>query len=89
MITKFYESINEHLNSIKSSEQAVHAHTINEPHLSAISGTHHAGQRDVRMHASRTRARQATEYQDLCEWVVCVSEFENWQCEVPEAFKCR
>ena len=40
MITKFYESINEHLNSIKSSEQAVHVHTMNEPHLSAISGTH-------------------------------------------------
>ena len=44
MITNFYKFINEHLNSIKSSEQAVHARTMNEPHLSAISGTHHAGQ---------------------------------------------
>ena len=51
MITKFYESINERVNSIKSSEQAVHARTMNEPHLSAISGTHHAGQYDARMHA--------------------------------------
>ena len=52
MITNFYKFINEHLNSIKSFEQAVHACTMNEPHLSAIlSGTHHAGQHDARMHA--------------------------------------
>ena len=40
MITNFYEFINEHLNSIESSEQGVHARTMNEPHLSAISGAH-------------------------------------------------
>ena len=40
MITNFYKFVNEHLNSIKSSEQAVHACTMNEPHLSAISGAH-------------------------------------------------
>ena len=31
----------------------------------------------------RTRARPAKECQDICEWVVYVSELENWQCEVP------
>ena len=37
----------------------------------------------------RTREPLAIECQDFCERAVCVSELENWQCEVPEAFKCR
>ena len=37
----------------------------------------------------RTRERPAKECQDFCEQAVCVSELENWRCEVPEAFKCR
>ena len=32
----------------------------------------------------RTGERPAKECQDFCERVVCVSEVENWQCEVPE-----
>ena len=32
----------------------------------------------------RTREQPAKEYQGFCEWAVCVSEVENWQCEVPE-----
>ena len=34
--------------------------------------------------SGRTRERQAKEFQDFCERTVCVSELENWQCEVPE-----
>ena len=34
--------------------------------------------------SGRTRERPAKECQDFCEWAVCVSELENWQCEVPE-----
>ena len=37
----------------------------------------------------RIRERPAKECQDFCERAVCVSELENWQCEVPEAFTCR
>ena len=37
----------------------------------------------------RTREGLAKESQDFCERAVCVSELENWQCEVSEAFKCR
>ena len=33
----------------------------------------------------RTRERPAKECQDVCERAVCVSELENWQCEVPQA----
>ena len=29
----------------------------------------------------------AKECQDFCERVVCASELENWQCEVPELSK--
>ena len=32
----------------------------------------------------RTTARLTKECQDFFEWMVCVSELENWQCEVPE-----
>ena len=32
----------------------------------------------------RTRERLAKEFQDFCEWTMCFSELENWQCEVPE-----
>ena len=32
----------------------------------------------------RTRERPAKECQDFSERAVCVSELENWQCEVPE-----
>ena len=32
----------------------------------------------------RTRERLAKEFQDFCEWTVCVSELENQQCGVPE-----
>ena len=32
----------------------------------------------------RTREQPAKECQDFCERAVCVSELENWQCEVPE-----
>ena len=34
--------------------------------------------------SGRTRERQAKEFQDFCEQTVCVSELENWQCEVSE-----
>ena len=34
--------------------------------------------------SGRTRERRAKEFQDFCEQTVCVSELENWQCEVPE-----
>ena len=37
----------------------------------------------------RTRDRPAKEFQDFCERTVCVSELENWQCEVPELQMCR
>ena len=32
----------------------------------------------------RTREQPAKECQDIYERAVCVSEFDNWQCEVPE-----
>ena len=32
----------------------------------------------------RTRERPPNGCQDFCERAVCVSELENWQCEVPE-----
>ena len=32
----------------------------------------------------RTRERRAKGFQDFCERAVCVSELDNWQCEVPE-----
>ena len=32
----------------------------------------------------RSRERPAKEWHVFCERAVCVSELENWQCEVPE-----
>ena len=34
----------------------------------------------------RTTERPVKEFQNFCEWMVCVSvsELENWQCELPK-----
>ena len=52
----------------------------------------HNGGAPIRLHQlkryqetkpGRTREQPAKECQDFCELAVCVSELDNWQCDVP------